>query len=128
MRGEFAPGERLDRARPLASVTRSAARSSVRRCGTSRPTVWSASVANKGPEVARVSRSDVVALYEVRGVLEGLAGKLFAERATADQSSGLGEALDVLAAALQQRANCAEVLEAKDGYYDTLLEGAAATR
>ncbi len=50
-------------------------------------------VANRGPVVTELTVSDAKALYEVRGALEGLAGALFAERATAEEWERMGEAL-----------------------------------
>src|SRR5208282_2451097 len=39
-------------------------------------------IPHRGPSVARLDRATVKGIYEVRGVLEALAGRLFVERAT----------------------------------------------
>jgi len=77
---------------------------------------------NKGPVVAKVTREDAQALYEVREVLEGLAARLFTERATAKQVADLQDALNRLAAAFSEGDIRSIVAEAT-GFYDVLLEG-----
>ncbi|BCL33332.1 GntR family transcriptional regulator [Streptomyces aurantiacus] len=47
-------------------------------------------VPNHGPVVTELTVLDAKALLEVRSALEGLAGALFAERATAGQREQLG--------------------------------------
>ncbi len=80
-------------------------------------------VPNQGPIVATISASEAQELYEVRAVIEGLAGRFFAARATEAQIERLAEAVDsieeVVAAGEQHR-----LLELKDLFYDILLEGA----
>jgi DNA-binding GntR family transcriptional regulator len=77
---------------------------------------------NKGPVVATVTREEAQALYEVREALEGLAARLFTERATAKQVDNLQEALNRLAAAFGQGDIRLIVAEAT-GFYEVLLEG-----
>jgi DNA-binding GntR family transcriptional regulator len=77
---------------------------------------------NKGPVVAKVTRTDAQALYEVRELLEGLAARLFTERATEKEVASLQAALDQLAAAFAQGEIRAIVGEATC-FYDVLLEG-----
>src|SRR3954452_20357578 len=47
----------------------------------------------KGTRVARLSPDEALNIYEVRGVLEGLAGRLFAERATPEHLADLEQAV-----------------------------------
>jgi DNA-binding GntR family transcriptional regulator len=77
---------------------------------------------NKGPVVATVTREDAQALYEVREALEGLAARLFTERATAKQVASLEQALDGLAAAFGQ-GDIRSIVSEATAFYDVLLEG-----
>ena len=121
--GQFAAGERLVE-RDLCEryeVSRTVVREALRQLEASGLVT---TVANKGPEVARVTRADVVAVYEVRAVLEGLAGRLFAERASDEDKVGLGETVDKVAAAMED-GDIREVLASKDAFYVHLFAGAA---
>jgi DNA-binding GntR family transcriptional regulator len=82
-------------------------------------------VPQRGPVVTALTMADAVALYEVRAVVEALAGRLFAERATVAERSLLRRRLDELDAALDNpAAPLADPLAAKDAYYTALLDGA----
>lgn len=119
--GEFAPGERLIE-RDLCQryeVSRTVIREALRHLEADGLVTM---VANKGPEVTRVSRDDVVALYEVRAVLEALAGRLFAERASPEHKRELAQAIDDVEAAMNG-GDIREVLASKDAFYATLLAG-----
>lgn len=72
--------------------------------------------------VASITRVQAQGIYEVRATLESLAGRLCAERATDDQIRGLRSACDQLAEAAEA-GNLGAFLEAKDRFYDLLLEG-----
>jgi DNA-binding GntR family transcriptional regulator len=73
--------------------------------------------------VTVVTRDDVVDIYEVREVLEGLAARRFAERAPAADLRRLEGTLDeIRAAAAEDDYNA--MLAAKNNFYDALLEGA----
>jgi len=77
---------------------------------------------NKGPMVATVTAAEAREIFEVRRVLEGLAARLFAERAGAPEHA----ALDAAMAALEQAfatADVHEILKATTAYYDVLLGG-----
>lgn len=117
----FQPGERL-REKDLCELT-----------GTSRTSVREALrqleseglvevMPNIGPVVATVSPQAARDLYEVRASLEGLAGRLSAERATQEQ-------IDRLAATVEQYAQTSEtqrdvLLALKDDFYTSLLDAA----
>jgi DNA-binding GntR family transcriptional regulator len=79
---------------------------------------------NRGPIVTVLTAHDIQNLYEVRGTMEGLAGRLFAERATAEQA----EALVALIGRMEDtylRGTVESRGEAKDEFYELLLNGAA---
>jgi DNA-binding GntR family transcriptional regulator len=78
---------------------------------------------NRGPIVTVLSRHEIESLYEVRRSLEGLAGELFARRAT----SGLAESLCCHFSVMRERMPAADVTERgklKDEFYRMLLDGA----
>jgi len=120
--GAFAPGERLIE-RDLCQryeVSRTVIREALRQVEADGLVTM---VAHKGPEVTRVSRADVVALYEVRAALEALAGQLFADRASAAAKLELAAAIDNVEAAMTN-GDLGDVLASKDAFYATLLAGA----
>lgn len=80
-------------------------------------------VANQGPVIPVLTYSDAVALYEVRGALEALAGKLFAERASTEECAALRRALEGVRDTLSDPA-LTSVLDAKDAFYGALIDGA----
>ncbi len=119
--GEFAPGDRLIE-RELCEryqVSRTIVRETLRLLEAEGLV---AMVANRGPEVARATREDIVGLYEVRGALEGLAAKLFAERAGIEDRRELEQAVDRAEEAMELGDRRA-VLAAKDAFYSILLRG-----
>lgn len=122
---EFEPGARLIESVLCAkyAVSRTVVREALRQLESEGLV---AMVANRGPEVARLTLRDAESLYEVRCALESLAGGLFAERATDAQCA------ELVARFGEVRASMASVdvegrLEAKDRYYDILLAGAGNT-
>lgn len=80
-------------------------------------------VPGKGPTVARVDEHDIRDLYEIREVLESFAIMLFTERASADEKARLAAAFGDLERA-HATGEAAQVLEAKQAFYDVLFEGA----
>jgi DNA-binding GntR family transcriptional regulator len=120
--GDFKPGERLIEA-PLCErfgVSRTVVREAIRQLESEGLVTL---VANRGPVVTTLSHADAIALYEVRAVLEGLAGARFAQRATEEQKRRLDGALGKVADAFE-RGDERLQLRAKDRFYDVLLEGA----
>src|SRR5215212_7088024 len=93
--GRFAPGERLtERALcELTGVSRVSVREALRQLESEglieiQP--------NRGPMVSRLSRRDAESLYQMRGALEALAARLFAEAASDQQIGELAAAVAVL--------------------------------
>lgn len=80
------------------------------------------SLPKRGPIVARLSSEDVTHIYQVRGALEALAAKLFAEQASDAQISALEKSLEDLALAMESD-NIDGTIEAKDRFYSNLTEG-----
>lgn len=79
------------------------------------------SIPNKGMVVAGLTQREVANLYELRSALEGLAGRLFVERATDAQVKELRAAYERIAAGVAAKR---DVLEAKDEFYAVLFAGA----
>jgi len=77
---------------------------------------------NKGPVVATVSAEEAREIFEVRRVLEGLAARLFAERAGAAELAALDAAMTALERAFAT-ADIHEILKATTRYYDIVLGG-----
>lgn len=119
---EFEPGERLVEARLCAryDVSRTVVREVLRQLESEGLVT---TVANRGPVVTELTAFDAKALFEVRGALEGLAGALFAERATGEQRQRLGVVVQRFSEAYEQ-AGLAERLALKGEFYDVLIAGA----
>jgi DNA-binding GntR family transcriptional regulator len=119
---EFEPGERLVEARLCAryDVSRTVIREVLRQLESEGLVTI---VPNRGPVVTELTPFDAKALFEVRTALEGLAGALFAERATADQRDRLSQALRRITRSYR-KAGLTERLAMKDEFYDVLIEGA----
>lgn len=75
----------------------------------------------RGTVVATLSNEDALKIYELRSALEGLAGRLFAERASADDRAALLAAMDQLE---QVAGDTHAMLTAKTAFYDVLMQGA----
>jgi DNA-binding GntR family transcriptional regulator len=78
---------------------------------------------HKGPSVSRITRKEASALYELREALEGLAIRLFTERASDEQLAELQQAFAALRNAHRSK-NVAEMLARKNDFYDVLYRGA----
>jgi DNA-binding GntR family transcriptional regulator len=77
---------------------------------------------HRGPFVARLSREQAEGVYQVRLELEGLACRLFAEKATDAQRQALKDAFKELQAAAR-RPDPQNRLRTKNQFYACLLEG-----
>jgi DNA-binding GntR family transcriptional regulator len=80
-------------------------------------------VANKGAVVRNLSRAEAKDLYAIRAVLEGLAARLFAERADEASRAALTGALAKTAEAYGADEPAA-IVEAKNDFYGVLFGGA----
>jgi len=80
-------------------------------------------VPHRGPSVARLDRATVKGIYEVRGVLEALAGRLFVERATAADRRRLAEAFAGFERAHAAHDSAASLRETSR-FYNVLFAGA----
>lgn len=80
-------------------------------------------IANKGAIVRKLSRAEAEDLYAIRAVLEGLAARLFTERADNANRSALAAALSETVSAYQED-DPDTVVEAKNAFYEILFHGA----
>ncbi|MGV6874187.1 GntR family transcriptional regulator [Pseudochelatococcus sp. B33] len=80
------------------------------------------SLPKRGPIVAELSREDVVHIYQVRGALEGLSARLFAENASDAQIAELQRAVASLREALANN-DIDQTMEEKDRFYSILANG-----
>lgn len=132
--GRFAPGQHLPD-RMLCEVfgaSRSVVREAVRLLEAEALVVV---VPNRGPFVAYLSSTEAAQIYEVRGVLEALAGEGFAIRATDAERAELRQVYERLAAAGEaamadgagpgeaEAAGRAALLAIKRDFYEVLLRG-----
>lgn len=118
---EFPPGTRLIE-RELCELT-GASRSPVREALRHLEAEGLVTVLpNRGPVVSEVSQEEAKEIYQVRAVLEGLAGRLFAENGDPAALEELRASLEVLhkATALDDPR---QALAAKDVFYNCLLTG-----
>ncbi|MDB5833926.1 MAG: GntR family transcriptional regulator [Caballeronia sp.] len=83
-------------------------------------------IPHKGPIVSVMTADEARGLYEVRAVLEALAGRQFTERATDGQRVALKEAFNALALIrdMQGQEGIMLFLKQKARFYDVMLEGA----
>lgn len=123
VQGRFPPGERLIERElcDLLGVSRTSVREALRELESEG---LIENIPNKGPIVARISPTQARSIYEVRAVMEGLASRLFAERATPEQIDALAKAVEGIAEVYADFSPD-RFIEAKNQFYSTLLEGAA---
>ncbi len=120
--GELAPGERL-RENDLSvssGVSRTVIREVLRQLETE-GLVFAAR--NKGAIVRTLTQKEAKDIYGIRGVLEGMAARLFTNNASAEQVGRLSRELKLVEDAYQS-GDVKRVLESKDRFYDVLFEGA----
>ena len=80
-------------------------------------------VANKGAIVRNLSRAEAEDLYAIRAVLEGLAARLFTERADSTIRRALAAALSETASAYEKD-DPETIIDAKNVFYEILFRGA----
>ncbi|WP_382306854.1 GntR family transcriptional regulator [Herbiconiux sp. UC225_62] len=123
LEGVLAPGERLLENAMCDSygVSRTVIREALRQLESESLITM---LPNRGPIVTVLTKRDIESLYEVRRVLEGLAGELFARRASPDQAAAM-RALIVEMEDTYLHGTVHTREESKEQFYDLLLEGAA---
>jgi GntR family transcriptional regulator, trigonelline degradation regulator len=120
--GRLAPGSRLvERGLiDMMAVSRTVIREALRQLETEGLV---ANIPNKGPVVRELSVAEAKDLYAIRGVLVGLAARFFVHNADVGARENLQQALE-------QTAHCykagdpAKIIEAKNRFYEILVEGA----
>lgn len=119
--GRFAPGQRLVEKDlcELLGVSRPSIREALRELESEGLIT---TIPNRGPLVSMLTARDAASIYEVRGVLEALAAKLFAEKAAPEQVAALGESVERLEVAYAG-GDVERILRAKKDFYDVLLAG-----
>jgi GntR family transcriptional regulator, trigonelline degradation regulator len=117
---ELAPGQRLIERELVEAtgVSRTSIREALRELAAEGLVT---TIPNKGTVVAQVTVEEARQLYQVRSALEGLAGRLFVENATAAQRRALVNALKAVERAAAKGSPA--MLAAKDKFYDVLFEG-----
>lgn len=120
--GRFAPGEHLpDRVLcDLFGASRSVVREAVRLLEAEGLVTV---VPNRGPFVTNLSVTEAEQIYEVRGVLEALAGECFARNATETERQELRAIWEELART-GEAARREDLLAIKRRFYDVMLAGA----
>lgn len=119
--GHFRPADRLIE-RELCALT-GASRSSVREALRQLDAEGLIeTLPDRGPVVRTVTAAEAEDLYQVRALLEGLMGRLFATRATGEDVEELRESVDDLGRAIRSGDGAAS-LRAKDRFYDVLMTG-----
>jgi DNA-binding GntR family transcriptional regulator len=115
----LAPGQRLIERElvELTGVSRTSVREALRELAAEGLVT---AIPNKGTVVTSVSAEEARQLYQVRSALEGLAGRLFVQHATAAHRKALGRAMERVE---RQAAKGLPILAAKDAFYDVLFEG-----
>src|SRR3954465_7010764 len=115
----FAPGQRLIERElvELTGVSRTSVREALRELAAEGLVQ---TIPNRGVVVATLKVDEARQLYQVRGVLEGLAGRLFVENASEAQRRALRKQLAVIE---RLAARGQSILEPKDRFYEVLFAG-----
>jgi len=115
----FTPGQRLIERElvELTGVSRTSVREALRELAAEGLVQ---TIPNRGVVVATLDADEARQLYQVRGVLEGLAGRLFVENASEAQRKALHKQMGVIER-LAGRGQ--SILEAKDRFYEVLFAG-----
>ncbi len=82
-------------------------------------------VPQRGAIVAAPSLAEAEDLYEIRAVLESLLVERFVERATDEQIERMVQSVEEFARITEGTNDIRVTLDAKDGFYEALIEGAA---
>jgi DNA-binding GntR family transcriptional regulator len=122
VQGRFSPGDRLVERElcDLIGVSRTSVREALRQLETEGLIV---NVPNRGPVVRTITASEAQELYQVRALLEGLAARLFTERASANEIESLRSTLDDFEAAVIADQGGSVLQAANRPFYDVILRG-----
>lgn len=123
--GDLVPGTKLGE-RELAvkyGVGRTAVRDALRHLAAERIVVLTE---NRGARVRELDYAEAADIYDIRAVLEGLAGELFAIRGSASAKKLFAESLEPVREALEGP-DTTTMLQASDVFYDYLLAGSGNT-
>lgn len=117
----FRPGDRLIERElcQLTGVSRTSVREALRHLESEGLV---SNVPNVGPVVAVIGVEEARHIYELREALEGVAGRLFAERATDAQLDALKEALGRLEGAFASQ-ELRQIIARTTEFYEIFLEG-----
>jgi DNA-binding GntR family transcriptional regulator len=121
--GRFRAGDRLVERElcDLTGVSRTSVREALRQLESEGLVV---NLPNRGPVVRTITAAEAQDLYQVRALLEGLAGRLFAERASTDQIDQLRQALEDFEAAVLGAGDTGIVVRGADRpFYEVMLRG-----
>lgn len=121
--GHFKPGQRLVE-RELCEqigVGRTSVREALRQLEAEGLVV---TVPHRGPEVSSISREEARQLYELRALLEGFAGRNFAEHGSAAAVARLKQAVSTFRKAAKAPADRTALVAAKTEFYAALMDGA----
>lgn len=119
--GRFSPGERLIERElcALLGVSRTSLREALRQLeGDGLVTT----IPHKGVVVTAITCAEAEEIYEVRAVVEGLAGRLCAEHLTVDVAEALKVAMEQIEV-VHQEGDLAALVAAKEQFYQVLLAG-----
>lgn len=127
--GEYSPGARLSETElsEVCGVSRTPVREALRRLALE---YFVRIEPNRGAFVIDWSREDIVDMFEMRSMMEGLAARKAAERATSDQiaiMSGIVEAIDVAAHAAGE-GMMAAFLSLNREFHDVVFEASGSPR
>lgn len=120
----LAPGQRLIERELVQSlgVSRATVREAIRQLAAEGLVT---SIPQRGAVVAVPTLREAEELYEIRAMLEGLAGRQFVERASDVQVRALRRVFERIRRVASTTGDTAAMLHAKDRFYEVLLTGAA---
>lgn len=120
--GRLAPGARLIEREliDLTGVSRTVIREALRQLESE---AIVETIPNKGPIVRQLTREEAEDLYAIRGVLEGLAARMFVANATAEDIAALKDAFDRTVEAYDS-GSPDDILVVKNEFYNILFSGA----
>ena len=119
--GRLAPGQRLVEKDlcQLLGVSRPSVREALRELESEG---LISSVPNRGPVVTELSAEDAASIYQVRGALEALAAKLFAQNATDEEIEALVAVTDKLAQ-IYDTGSVGDIIATKREFYEVMFRG-----